>query len=371
MVQEIIKNTCGLKILTPTGFKSFSAMSKTWHEKLVIIKTATREIKCGLKHKFLVDVGWMEAERLQPGMSLTTANGVDDPIFDVEIKNDPQWLYDVLDVEGGNAYVTNGIISHNCEFISSDAMLIDSIKLAYFKPKEPISENMGFRFWKEVGGGDKTYLVGIDPATGNGNDFTAIQVVEFPALEQVAELRLNTVHVPLIYAKIKWLLKHLRQPDKNGRRAEIIWSFERNGVGEALVAMIQNDDGDGVYIDGVELYNESYTRLGVYTTGKSKLIACMQLKNLIEKIQGGLKIYSDILIFELQNFVASQGTYQARYGSTDDAIMAMLVVMKLLNRLSSYDDKAHKLVYEIVQPDADQQNDDDQFGDEPIPFTFL
>lgn len=258
-----------------------------------------------------------------------------------------------------------------CEFISSDAMLIDSIKLAHFKPMEPISENMGFRFWKEVGGGGKTYLVGVDPATGNGSDFTVIQVVEFPALEQVAELRLNTVHVPLIYAKIKWLLKHLRQPDQNRRRAEIVWSFERNGVGEALVAMIQNDEGDGVYIDGVDLYNETMNRLGVYTTGKSKLVACMQFKNLIEKIQGGMKIHSDVLIFELQNFVAAQGTYQARYGSTDDAVMAMMVVMKLLNRLSSYDDKARQLVYETVQPDADQQDDGDQFGDEPVPFSFL
>ena len=135
--------------------------------------------------------------------------------------------------------------------------------------------------------------------------------------------------------------------------------------------MIQNDEGDGVYIDGVDLYNETMNRLGVYTTGKSKLVACMQFKNLIEKIQGGMKIHSDVLIFELQNFVAAQGTYQARYGSTDDAVMAMLVVMKLLNRLSSYDDKARQLVYETVQPDADQQDDGDQFGDEPVPFSFL
>lgn len=371
MAQQLIKNTKGLKVLTPTGYKSFSGMSRTWHEKIVEITTLTRKVSCGLKHKFLVEPGWVNAEHIVPGMSLTTIDGKDDIVFKVDIRDEPQWLYDLLDVDGGSAYLTNGVISHNCEFISSDAMLIDSIKLAHFKPTEPISENMGFRFWKEVGGGGKTYLVGVDPATGNGSDFTVIQVVEFPTLEQVAELRLNTVHVPLIYAKIKWLLKHLRQPDQNHRRAEIVWSFERNGVGEALVAMIQNDEGDGVYIDGVDLYNETPNRLGVYTTGKSKLVACMQFKNLIEKIQGGMKIHSDVLIFELQNFVAAQGTYQARYGSTDDAVMAMLVVMKLLNRLSSYDDKARQLVYETVQPDADQQDDGDQFGDEPVPFSFL
>lgn len=261
-----------------------------------------------------------------------------------------------------------------CEFISSDAMLIDSIKLAFFKPVQPVFENMGFKFWTDkIGGPNKTYMVGVDPATGNGSDFTSIEVFEFPSLKQVAELRLNTVHVPLIYAKIKWLLKFLRQPDENRKRAEVIWSFERNGIGEALVAMIQNDqDGDGVYLDGTELFNERADRYGVYTTGSSKLVSCMQLKNLIEKIQGGMTIYSEALIFELQNFVAQGGTYAARYGSTDDAIMATLVVMKLLNRLSSYNDDARKLVYEMVQPDADNKPEEgDAFGGEPVPFTFL
>lgn len=376
MAQQLISNTKNLKVFTPTGYKSFSGMSKTWHEKIVIVKTLTRTITSGVKHKFLVDPGWVDAEHLEAGMSLTVADFSDDPIFSVEIKDDPQWLYDLLDVDGGSAYITNGVISHNCEFISSEAMLVDSIKLSYLKSSPSVREDMGFRFWtNNLGGRGKTYLVGVDPATGNGTDFTAIEVVEFPSLVQVAELRLNSVHIPLIYAKIKWLLKELRKPDASRGKAEIIWSFERNGVGEALVAMIQNDDAfdGGVYLDGVDLYNEQQNRLGCYTTGKSKLVSLMQFKNLIEKIQGGLKINSDTLLFELQNFVAAGGSYQARSGCTDDTIMAMAVVMKLLLRLSSYDDKARTVVYESIAPDADmiQEDEQDTFGEEPVPFGFV
>lgn len=267
-----------------------------------------------------------------------------------------------------------------CEFISSEAMLIDSIKLAFFRPTEPSFENMGFRFWLDkdkIGGLGKTFMVGVDPATGNGSDFTSIQVVEFPSLAQVGELRLNTVNVPLIYAKIKWLLKFLRTPDANRKRAEVIWSFERNGVGEALVAMIQNDgEGDGVYIDGTELFNERPDRFGVYTTGKSKLVACMQLKNLLEKIQGGIKVHSDVLIFELKDYIARGGTYAARDGSTDDAVSALLVIMKLLERLASYDDGARRLVYESVSPElkGDEDASDapfDAFGGEAMPFMVV
>ena len=257
----------------------------------------------------------------------------------------------------------------DCQFLSSDSLLVDTRKLALIKAIPPTSENMGFRFWTEkIGGRGKTYLVGVDPATGNGSDYTSIQIFEFPSLEQVGELRLNTVKIPLIYAKLKWLLKFLRQPDESRGRSEVLWSFERNGVGEALVAMIQNDDSmdGGVYIDGVELWNEKPDRLGVYTTGKGKLVSCMQLKNLIEKTDG-LKIKSDVLLFELQNFIASGGSYQAKIGATDDAICALLVVIKLLSRLSHYDDKARKLVYETVEPD----HADDGFGDDPIPFTFI
>lgn len=266
-----------------------------------------------------------------------------------------------------------------CEFISSDAMLIDSLKLSFLKSKHPVDVNMGFRFWKkenEIGGRNKIYMVGIDPGTGNGKDYTVVQVVEFPKMEQVAELRLNSVNIPLIYAKLKWLFKYLRKPSADGGRADVVWSFERNGVGEGLVSMIQNDDASdgGVYLDGVELYNENDKRLGCYTTGKSKLLSCMQFKDLVEKGDTGIKINSDILLFELQNYVASGGTYIAKQGCTDDAISAMLIIMKVLSRVASYDDRARKIVYESVDPDADENTPDgggDPWGGDPAPFAVL
>lgn len=267
----------------------------------------------------------------------------------------------------------------DCEFLSSDALLIDSRKLHAMKFRKPIREDMGFKFWKEIGESG-TYLVGVDPATGSGNDFTAIEVFEFPSLEQVAELKLNNVNIPLIYSKIKWLLKELRKPNQRNQRAEVLWTFERNGVGEALIALIQNDDAadGGIYLDGVELFNESSNgnnRLGVFTSGKSKLLACMQLKNLCEKVKNGLIIHSQDLLFELKHFVAKGGSYEAKQGATDDLVSATLVITKLLKYLASYDDGARKMVYEEVSPDADMRSmsdeQSDSFGGEAVPFTFV
>jgi len=264
----------------------------------------------------------------------------------------------------------------DCEFISSDALLISSLTLHNIRPQLPCSENMGFKFWTDRLGGARQYLVGIDVATGNGTDFTVAEVFEFPSLTQVAEMRLNTVNVPLIYAKIKWLLKTLTMPDDRGQRAEVLWSFERNGVGEALVAMIQNDDGadGGVFIDNVELYSDNPQRLGCWTSGASKLQCCMQIKQFIEKTVSPLEIKSDVLLEELKNFIAAGGSYRARAGATDDAVMALAIVMKLITRLSTYDTTAHKLVYAAVDPDSDAPPEppvSDSFGDDPAPFVIL
>jgi len=253
-----------------------------------------------------------------------------------------------------------------CEFLSSDALLINSLKLIQLSSQMVDHEDMGFKFWKkdeDIGGPGKTYLVGVDPATGSGKDFSVIEVFEFPSLEQVAEWRNNDINIPMLYAKTKWILEKLTAL-KGRQRSEVVWSFERNGIGEAMSALYQNDEKQP---DIAELFSDNYTgtKLGIYTTGKTKILACLQLKNLVEKVNNGLQIKSAQLLEELKNFVAKGGTYEAKSGATDDAVMATIVVVRLLKRLSEYNDDAFKQLNEYVSPDAD-----DQFGDEPVPMLF-
>jgi len=251
-----------------------------------------------------------------------------------------------------------------CEFLSSDALLINSLKLIQITESAPHHEDMGFKFWvpdEEVGGAGKTYLVGVDPATGTGKDYSVIEVFEFPSLNQVAEWRSNEVNIPLLYAKLKWMLNLLSMPVGRGR-AEVIWTFERNGIGEALSVLYANDERQPEH---AELYcDEPQTaKLGVYTTGKKKIVACLQLKSLVEKVSGGLNIKSAILLEELKNFVAKGGTYEAKPGATDDAVMATIIVTRLLKRLAEYNEEAFQQVNEYIAPD-----DNDQYGDEAVPF---
>lgn len=252
-----------------------------------------------------------------------------------------------------------------CEFLSSDALLISSMKLAQLRDSKPVFQDMGFNFWVNetaLGGRGQTYLVSCDPATGSGKDFSVIEVFDFPNLNQIAEYRTNDVNIPMLYAKLKWILNKLSVSNARGR-AEVIWTFERNGIGEALSALYQNDERQPEH---AELYCDVPGKFGIFTSGKTKILGCLQLKQLIEKINNGLKVNSQHLLFELKNFVAKGGSYEAKSGAADDTVMATVGIVRLLKRLSEWNDTAFNQVNEYVDPD---DSSDDQFGDAPVPFV--
>lgn len=268
------------------------------------------------------------------------------------------------------------------EFLSSDALLINSMVLHKLRSTAPVYTDMGFKFWAqphEIGGNGKTYLVGIDPATGTGSDYSVIEIFEFPSMKQIAEWRSNEVNVPLLYAKIKWVLEFLSRIVPGRGRAEVIWSYERNGIGESLSALYTNDDKQPEY---AELYSDMHNRHGVFTSGQTKINTCIQLKTLVER-GTGIFFNSDIILEELKNYVARGSTYDHKTGSTGDAVSAVLVVMRLLKRLSEYDEVAFSRVNEYVAPDSpeklfnlddDNNNmnlEDTSAGDsEPFPMMF-
>lgn len=253
----------------------------------------------------------------------------------------------------------------DCEFLSSDALLVNSMRLNQLRHENHLWESLGFKFWvpeEELGGRDKVYMLSMDPATGSGNDFTSIEVFDFPGLNQIAEYRTNDVNIPLIYAKLSWILRRLTELRDNGR-AEVLWTFERNGIGEAVSALYYNDEKQ---VMDAELVSDHPAKFGVFTTGRQKIMSALQLKSLLEKTVGGLNVKSKDLIFELKHFVAKGGNYQAKQGATDDCVMATLGVMRLLKRLSEYNEEAFAKVNEYVDPEASI----DESGDY-VPFAIL
>jgi hypothetical protein len=236
------------------------------------------------------------------------------------------------------------------EFLSSDSTLFDSVKLANLKHTEPLYKDNDFDFWaRPKPGKENMYLVSVDPASGTGSDFSVIEVVEFPSLIQIAEFRSNKLNIPFLYGKVKWILDLLTVLNR-GMRSEVFWTFERNGIGEALGAMYQVDETQNQW---AELYSPDSGKLGCYTINRSKVKAALQLKTLVERAMGGFKVNSEMLLFEMKNFIVSGGSYCAKHGTTDDCVAAMLGVARLLKYVSDFDHRAFESVYAFTDMDRD------------------
>jgi hypothetical protein len=268
---------------------------------------------------------------------------------------------------------------YECQFISSDDLLINSITLANLRSKAPLKRDKGFIFWKEPSA-KMTYIIGVDVAQGMKKDYASIEVVELETMEQIAEFRSNSVKEPELYQAIKWIIeKLLTYRDRQGNPPAIHWSFENNAVGAAIAALFNNDEH---FPHDAELVSNG-DKIGINTSGKSKAMACKTLKTLIEKPKNNLVINSDPLIRELKTYVRSGSAYAAKWGMHDDLISGMLIVAQIIKQLSEYEPEVFNTLYEsegefYQETEENSRKQDDEYGsvvtedegDDPIPFVF-
>lgn len=225
-----------------------------------------------------------------------------------------------------------------CQFISSDALLISSLFLqnltTEFKAYKLLKEVQKVKFWDDIKEGH-SYIMGVDPSTGSGNDFSVITIFSFPDLVQVAEYRNNTMSTTELYKMIKNLLLFMES-----KKCEIHWSTENNGVGEGVLALYENDEQqpESLLVD-----DPNSKRRGMNTTAKNKTATCVNFKQLFES--GTIQIRSPILLKELKSYARYRGSYAAQAGATDDCVSAALIVLRVLQELATYDDSAFEKLY--------------------------
>jgi len=251
---------------------------------------------------------------------------------------------------------------HNCEFITFEETLINPIKLNQLSSIQPIKKTGQVRWFAPVHH-DCTYVVGLDPSMGTGGDNAAIQVLELPSLIQVAEWSSNKAPIE---EQVKTLRKIL-QDIRDECNPEIYWSVESNTLGEAALVVIrdtgeENFAGTMLHDPKNRLQGRTGRRAGFVTTNKSKLECCAKLKFLIESNR--MKMNSKGLLSELKVFVSRGNTFEARVGQTDDLIMAMILVVRMLDYISTWDDKSQAAINSNVA-DADESS-----YDSPMPICI-
>lgn len=245
---------------------------------------------------------------------------------------DQKWA----DVERGKIGEERFRREHLNEFIAFDETLIDSIKLTEMKTEDPFKKTGQVRWYDTIKNGH-TYVIGLDPSLGTGGDPAAIQVFGLPGMTQVAEWQHNKTPITGQIRILKEICMDIRDaaPD-----SEIYWSVENNTLGEAalvVIAEMGEDNIPGTFLSEPKKTgsNRVYRR-GFNTTNKSKLTACAKFKQWIETDK--LIIKSKNLLGEIKTFIARGASYAAKDGETDDLVMAAILVVRMVQEISRYDE---------------------------------
>lgn len=334
------------EILTENGFEDFlTVASKTVPEYMVVMFEGGGEVRCTPTHRFKVKDEFKTAESLVVGDVVSPTNVL---VESIELVREEVEVFDVVEVNGGNHYLTNGITSHNCDFLSSDGGLMDSYIMGSIQKEVELrvpaftirDHNEEHHFYSKINP-LSTYVVGVDPATGSGLDYSAIEVFEFPSMLQVMEYRSNVMDPVVIYVLLKKIINFI-----SGTGAQVYFSAENNGVGQSIISLYMADENPPV---ATFVSEDGKNKLGIATSARSKIRTCVTMKNMIEKRH--MSLTSNTLVKELKNYVRRNGAYAAQIGATDDCIAAVLVVIRIIEEMSHYDEKAYHMMYQFEQPD--------------------
>jgi len=256
---------------------------------------------------------------------------------------------------------------YECEFLSSDALLIDSLYLSNItpaiskiKPVTTVNEVILFEHIVPA----MTYLIGVDPATGNGEDFSVITIYNFPQLKQVGQYRSNTMTTNDLYNTLKNILSHIDKAN-----ASAYFSIENNGVGQGLIALLEADETPPNSAQFVS--EDGKNKRGMTTTASNKMRACVNFKNMFER--GDIIVQSNILLSELKSYIRSKGAYAAQVGATDDCIAATLIVIRLVEEIATYEQAAFDKLYSTDDQLWDEsvwENTDDDSDETYDPIVF-
>jgi hypothetical protein len=263
-----------------------------------------------------------------------------------------------------------------CEFIGSSDTLISTSKLKTLVFRNPIFEKDGMKIYEKPKP-DHFYIMNIDTARGNGNDYSAFTVIDVTQApyKLVAKYRNNKIAPMLFPTPIHTTAKSYNDAfllievnDIGGQVADILHhEYEYENI------IPVSTKGRAGQVPSAGFGGRGSSALGVKMTQPVKRSGCALLKQMIE---GDQLIVEDFeIIAELTTFIMKGKTFQADEGHNDDLCDCLVTFCWLAAsqyfkdltdvsvRLSMYDKKM-KQIEEDLMPFGFVQ--DGFQGEEPI-----
>jgi subtilisin family serine protease len=321
------------KILTPSGYKNFGGVRKLSHSEHYIITLSNgKTIKSSINHPFMYNGSKLFANKLKIGSIIDSVNSEIITVTSVNKINSNIELFDIVGVDGESIFNVDGIISHNCDFVSSGDTVIDPQLLTFYKEtfvQEPI-EKTGFdgNLWKwEYPNYNQAYMVVADVARGDGADYSTAQVIDIANSTQVAEYKgkLDTKDFGNFLVSLA--------TDYN----EALLVIENANIGWAVIQQVI-DRGyknlfymskDLKYVDVAHQMSNKFRAeergmvAGFSTTSKTRPLIISKLDDYLR--EKSFTVRSNRLIDELFTFIWNGNRAEAMRGYNDDLVMSLSI----------------------------------------------
>jgi len=105
------------KILSPSGFQKFKTVQKTTKKEYLEITLNNKQLvlTCSKEHRFISNGSEVYAHDLRYKSVLDTQDGGKAIVTRIKEFNSSEIdLYDIIEVENGNLFIVDGIVTHNC-----------------------------------------------------------------------------------------------------------------------------------------------------------------------------------------------------------------------------------------------------------------
>lgn len=311
----MLKNS-RFEVLTPSGWQGFDGIAAS-PKRVVRVTTNVGATRTSVKHRVIANGKETMSVSLKPGDRLTSKIHV----VRVELLDDIDTLYDLVNVAGGNLYIADGFVHHNCEFQGSSGTLISGDKLQKLVFTTPLVENENlFVYAHPVP--DRKYIMTVDVSEGVDRDYSVVSIfdVSEKPFRHVLTYRNNSIP-PEVLTEVAYRL------GKKYNNALAIVETNSVGVSVAKDLWFEYEYENVVKTvskeTGAKIGYGSGSAYGVKTTKATKRVGCSTLKSLIET---DLLITTDYnAISEFGTFVMQGSSWGAEEGKTDDVVMSFVL----------------------------------------------
>ena len=313
-----------LKIKTKNGWEHFTGIQKISDKKTYcVVLESGKTLECTSNHKLMTPFGFVELSKLFEGDMVEVETGFE-KINAILANIGSEDVYDIIDAGTNKSYYTNGILSHNCEFIGSTNTLIHPTKIRTLVFQNPVTKENYLDIY-ELPQAGKTYLISVDVAEGQEKDYSTFSVIDVTQIpyKQVAKYRNNKI-APMLYPTVIYTAAR--------KYNDAFVLVEINSIGMQVADILHNELA---YENLIKIRNAKgkvgqqvtpgYTKqmqFGLKQSVQTKKIGCANLKSLIENDK--LIINDADTIMELTTFSEHKASFAAEEGNNDDLVMTLV-----------------------------------------------